>query len=112
MQGEDRSADKARAIHGQRVAVALKLFAPPTPRHASVPGAKGDRMNRLSGDRGDVRGRDAGIHNPLMAAVNVEVIDDRGLIVNARHFTCVNAMTPRMRIAEVLRRHEREGVRI
>ena len=112
MHGQDRSADKARAINGQRVVVALKLFTPPVPRRASVPGVKGNRMNCLSGDRGDILGRDTGINHSLMAAVKVEVVDDPGLIVSMRHFAGFNAMTSRIWTAKVLRRHEREGIRV
>ena len=54
MEGEDRGADEVRAIHGQRVAVVLKLFVRPAPRRASVPGLNGDGMNRLLGDGGNM----------------------------------------------------------
>ena len=112
MQRQDRRADKMRTIHDQRVAIALKLFMPAAPGNASIPGLNGDRMNLLPGDSGDVVRRDAGIDDALMVAVKIDVVDDRGLIENPRYFTCLDAMTSRMRVAEILRCHKREGIRI
>jgi len=108
VQRQDRSADKVRAIYGQRVVVALKSFTPPVPSHASIPGANGDRVNHLSGDRRDILRRDAGIDDALVAAVKIEVIDGRGLVVNVRDPIGFDAKTLRMRVTEIPRRHKRE----
>src|ERR1700690_1112816 len=108
MQGQDRSADKARAIHDQRTAVVLKLFSPPAPGCASIFGANGNRVNRLSGDGGDVLRRDAGIDDTLVATVKIEVIDGLGLVVNVRYSIRFDAKTLRMRVAEIPCGHKRE----
>lgn len=108
MQSQDRSADKVRAIYGQRVVVALKLFTPPVPGHTSISGANGNRVNRLSGDRSDLLRRDAGIDDALVAAVKIEVIDGRGLVVDMRDPICFDAKTLRMGVAEIPCRHKCE----
>ena len=108
MQGQNRSADKARAINGQRIVVAFKLFTPPVPSHVSIPGANGNRVNHLSGDRGDILRRDAGIDDALVAPVKIDVIDRRGLVVNVRDPICFDAKTLRMGVAKIPCRHKRE----
>ena len=99
-------------IHNQGVGIAVKLFMPAAPGNLSIPGLNGDRNDLLPGDRGDVGRRDAGIDDALTVAVKIDVVDDRGLIENPRYFTCLDAMPSWMRVAEVLRCHKREGIRI
>jgi len=108
MHGQDRSADKARAINGQRVVVAFKLFTPTVPSHASIPGANGHRVNHLSGDRSDILRRDAGVDDALVTPVKINVIDGRGLVIDMRDPICFDAKTLRMRVAEIPCRHKRE----
>src|SRR5579862_1668276 len=111
MHRQDRSADKMRTIHDQRVTVVLKLFMPPAPRDTSVPGLNGNRMNFPPGDSRDVLRRNTDIDNALMVVVKIDVVDDRGLIENPCYLTGLDAMTSWMRIAEVLCCHKREGIR-
>src|SRR5690348_10989906 len=101
-----------RTIHHQGIAVALKLFMPSAPRNVSIPGLNGDRLNLPPGDSGNVMRRDAGIDDALMATIKTDVVNDRGLIVNPRYLTCLDAMASGMRITEVFRGHERKGARV
>jgi len=109
MQRQHRSACKRRAVDDQRAAIVRKLFVRSTPRRTSIPGLNFDRMDFLVGDRGDVLWRDAAIDDALLVFVKVEVINERGLIVDAGHFGAVNAIAPRMRVAEIFRGHKGEG---
>jgi len=83
-----------RAVHDQRAAITFKLFTPATAPDPAIPVVNGDGMNFLPGNRGNIMRRDAGIDEALVVAVKVDVVEDRGLIVNPRYFARRHAMTP------------------
>ena len=75
-------------------------------RRGGVP--DGDRTDGCMGDGGDA----FRINPPVgqAAAVTVEIVDDRGLIVNLRDLGRCRAIMARMRVAKMLYRNKRETI--
>ena len=67
--------------------------------------------NRRPGDLGDVLHSNAVVDDGPVVAVEIEVVDDRRLVVNPPFFPRRDAMTARMQVAEISRRHERVAIR-
>ena len=103
--GRRRIVGEMRAIHHQRAAVAPELFAA---RNGTGRFTDGNRTNRRVRHFGDVLRINAVVDEIPAATVHVEIVDDRRVAENLRYLPRFNAMTPRMRVAEISRRHKRE----
>lgn len=90
---------EVRAIHDQGTAIVTELIPALTApgRRAGIPDGNG--MNRRSGDSGD-----AFRINPMVDEVviaNIEVVDDRGAVVNLCHLRSRSAKTVWVRITKM-----------
>ena len=65
-------------------------------------------MDGRSGDGGDVFRRNAAVDEIVI--VDVEVVDDRGVIINLRYLGRGHAIAARMRVAKMSNRHKRETI--
>ena len=105
-----RIAREARAIYNKRAAIATELIAmwAVSGRRGCVPDCDGmDGCMRVGND--SFR-RDASIDKGPVVAVEIEVIDDRGVIINLRHLGRCHAIAARVRVAKMSNRHKRETI--
>ena len=72
--------------------------------------AHGNRMDRRPRRVGDVPHRDAVVDIGPVVPVEIEVIDDGGLMVNPWFIPVAHAIVARMRIAKIAGRHKRKAV--
>ena len=100
--------DGTRAPHNQCVAIATELIAVRTMFGSYVGVPDGDGTDGRVGDGGDV----FRINPPVgeVAAMTIETVDYRGVIINLRDLVPGHAITARMRIAKMSNRHKRETV--
>ena len=105
-----RIAREARAIYNQRAAIAAELIAvwAVSGRRGCIPDCDGMDGGMRAGN--DSFRRDAGIDKGPVMAVEIEVIDDRGVIINLRDLARRHAITAWMRVAKMSNRHKRETV--
>ena len=82
MEGLHRSADEIRTIDDERPIIACELL---TTRDVSCCLPNLNLMDWCSGNRSDVFRRNAGVDDGVV--LNVDVIDDRGAVVNLSHFS-------------------------
>ena len=65
-------------------------------------------MNGRSGDNSDVFRRNSAVDEVMIA--NIEVIDDRGVIVNLCHLRWSGAKAAWVRVTKMTDRHKRETI--
>ena len=101
---------KVRAIHGQGAAVVTELIAARavSGRRGGIP--DGDGMNGRSGDSSDVLWINPMVDEVVVA--NLEVVDDRGAVVNLCHLRSRGAKAAWVRITKVPDRNERETIHV
>ena len=99
---------KVRAIHDQGAAIVTELIAALAVSERRVGIPDGDGMNGLSGDIGDVFRVNSMVDE--MVIMNIEVVDDRGAVVNLRYMARCHAIAARMRVAKMPNRHKRETI--
>ena len=80
MEGLNRSADEIRTIDVERPIITRELL---TTRDVSCCFTNLDLMDWRSGNCSDVFRRNAGVDNDVI--LNVDAIDDRGVVVNLSH---------------------------
>jgi hypothetical protein len=99
---------KVRAIHDQRAAIVTELITAlaVSGRRAGIP--DGDGMNGRSGDSGDVFRINSTIDEVVIA--NIEVVDDRGMVVNLRYLRWSGTKAAWVRVTKMTDRHERETI--
>ena len=98
----------ARVAYDQRTAITTELVGARamSGRRGGVP--DGDGTNGGMGNGGDV----FRINPPVgkIAAVTIEIVDYRGVIINLRDLGRCHAITARMRVAKMSNRHKRETI--
>ena len=95
----NRMVHKVRAIHGQGAAVVTELIAARavSGRRGGIP--DGDGMNGRSGDSSDVLWINPMVDEVVVA--NLEVVDDRGAVVNLCHLRSRGAKAAWVRITKM-----------
>ena len=99
---------KVRAIHDQRAAIVTELIAARavSGQRGGIP--DGDGTNGCVGDSSD-----AFRINPMVdeaVITHVEVVDDRGVVVNLRYLRCTDAKAAWVWITKMPDRHECETI--
>ena len=107
MAGLNRSATEIRTIDVERPIIARELL---TARDVSCCFTDLNLMNRCSGDRSDAFGSNPPVDEVVVA--NLEVVDDRGVVVNLCYLRCSDAKAVWVRITKMPDRHERETIHI
>ena len=107
---DGRIAREAWAIYNQRAAIATELIAvwAVSGRRGCIPDCDGMDGGMRAGN--DSFRRDAGIDKVSAVTVEIEVIDDRGVIINLRDLGRRHAIAARMRVAKMSNWHKRETI--
>lgn len=101
---------KIRVIRDKCATIVTELIAvwAVSGRRGCVP--DGDGMDGCMRAGNDSFRRDAGIDKGPVVAVEIEVIDDRGVIINLRHLGRCHAIAAWVRVTKMTDRHERETI--